>query len=51
MGYLFYDQNKKLISQQGNTGTGNNGNDLQRRIDMFDGREAKSSFWKIMWKN
>ena len=52
MGYLFYDQNKKLISQQQvileqETMQA----DLQRRIDMFDGREAKSSFWKIMWKN
>ena len=45
MGYLFYDQNKKLISQQQvileqETMQA----DLQRRIDMFDGREARIEF-------
>jgi len=45
MGYLFYDQNKKLISQQQvilEQETMQAG--LQRRIDMFDGREARIEF-------
>ena len=45
MGYLFYDQNNKLISQQQvilEQETMQAG--LQRRIDMFDGREARIEF-------
>ena len=45
LGYLFYDQNKKMISQQQVILEQETMHaDLQRRIDMFDGREARIEF-------
>ena len=52
MGYLFYDQNKKLISQQQvilEQETMQAGLQEESTCSMVE--KQGSSFWKIMWKN